>query len=126
MLNRNYLYIIICILGTSCSKQASSPEEVLNSTVDVTINKSLNYLLKINIPAEAANETSEVVISSDRLDEVRSVSVKINGKDVEFQLKDAIDSFQYQETFERNAKSRVGKITQMEQRLAQLFLLELE
>lgn len=82
MLGRKFIYILICVLIASCSKKASSPEEVLNSTADVKNNKSLTYLLKINIPAEAANETSEVVISSDRLDEVRSVSVKINGKDV--------------------------------------------
>lgn len=73
---------------------------------------------------EAINEEqglikAKVGESEITVPEHATFSTKINGKDVEFQLKDAIDSFQYQETFERNAKSRVGKITQMEQRLAQ-------
>lgn len=73
---------------------------------------------------EAVNEEqglikAKVGESEITVPEHATFTTKINGKDVEFQLKDAIDSYSYQETFERNAKARVGKITQMEQKLTQ-------
>lgn len=87
------------------------PEPIQEAKSDTTEIKDTPKIIE---GIKGKNGDQEIVIPEETI-----ITDKINGKDVNFRVKDAIRAFKAQETFNRNADSRIGYITTREKQLAE-------
>ena len=84
---------------TPIQKQIEAPKEVDSEAPEAPVFKAKLGDQEINVPEEAVFKT------------------EINGKEVEFKAKDAIQAYQKRETFERTMSKRVNDVTYKERAL---------